>query len=74
MEINEIKKILYKEKPIAKATRSIAYTSLGEEGQEYLTDTSLGKIRFVIPFSDKPLEGFKSEEQAQLLIRWLTIN
>lgn len=73
MNINEIKKALYKEKPIAKATRSISYTQDGELGQEYLADCSLGRVRFVVPMKDKSLEGFKSEEQAQLLIRWLYI-
>jgi len=74
MDVNQIKKVLYKEKPIAEAIRSVAYTATGEQGQEYKADTSLGKVRFVVPFSDKPLNGFKSEEQAQLLIRWLENN
>lgn len=71
MDLNEIKKALYKEKPIAHLTRSTGYTKDGEEGVIYTTDTSLGKIKFVMPYSEKPEGGYKNEEPAQLLIRWI---
>tara|TARA_R110002074_G_scaffold324599_1_gene494944 strand:- start:1022 stop:1222 length:201 start_codon:yes stop_codon:yes gene_type:complete len=64
MELNEIKKALYKQKPIAKLQQKSAgylnYTTKLENGFYCL---------FVIP--NKEAENFEEEMDAKLLIRWL---
>lgn len=63
MNINEIKKALYKEKPIAEKLYN-------EDNYEvYGCDTSVGRCIFKIHISEST--GFKQREPAQLLIRWL---
>lgn len=70
MEVNQIKKALYKEKPIASRLYMI------EKGQSsgtvfYKTKSSLGKHLFSIPKNEA--EDFGEQEPAQLLIRWLIV-
>ena len=71
MEKDKIKKVLYKEKPIAKQT------VINEDSTiEYTTTTSLGEHKFIINPKDNELnEGHllsdAKEIPAQLLIRWL---
>lgn len=67
MEINEIKRALYKEKPIAIMQRAT------QEGLEYKTTCSLGEINFIVPREDFGEGGFNDEEPAQLLIRWIKV-
>lgn len=76
-ELNEIKKVLYKEKPMAK--RTAIYRDGGSTDHEAMT--SLGVVRFHVPIQDKRgtdgtlLPEFQQDEiPAQLLIRWLTLN
>lgn len=66
MKNTEIKKILYKEKPIAKKQKS---RMLPKTHLHYHCITSLGEIKFKIPIE----EGFNFEDEmpAQLLIRWI---
>lgn len=69
MNTNEIKKALYREKPIA---RKYSYNLVMEGGvMHYKTILSNGvKVYFKIPVRDAP-ENLAEEEPAQLLIRWL---
>lgn len=74
MELNEIKKALYKEKPLA--TITAIYRDGGS--LDYEAETSLGKVKFYIPINDqrgsdgKILPEFQVDSiQAQLLIRWI---
>lgn len=71
-ELNEIKKVLYKEKPVANQTL------IREDGFiEYECDCSLGRQKFVISPEDNTLNdngkylAETKEIPAQLLIRWL---
>ena len=67
MELNEIKKVLYKEKPIA-----VRYgESLFFKTYLYTTQSSLGKIKFSVPISDMGEKLFEEKIPAQLLIRWI---
>lgn len=64
--VNDIKKILYKEKPTA--TR----TGFKDGYAYYLTQIEDKKIfEFKIPI--KEAEGFNESEPAKLLIRWLNV-
>lgn len=64
---NQVKKILYREKPIAKI---VIDPELFDEGFLFYTaNTSIGEIAFKIPIEEG--SSFKDEEYAQLLIRWL---
>lgn len=74
MDANEIKKVLYKEKPIA------VQTGIYRDGgsTDYEANTSLGVIKFHVPIQDmrgadgKILPDFQEETiPAQLLIRWI---
>lgn len=66
MTKNEIKKALYREKPIAHK---------GVKGTEYVWFHTILKndrvFHFQIP--SKEATGFNKEEPAQLLIRWLVV-
>ncbi|GEM_PF-2766202 len=66
---NEIKKALYKEKPVAKVIFGEVYN--GELYHYYEAETSIGTATFKIPNSDMGDKIFNSNEPAQLLIRWL---
>jgi len=64
--LEEIKKVLYKEKPLADKLYN-------EDNFEiYGCDTSLGRVIFRIPISESG--DFKRQEPAQLLIRWINQN
>lgn len=65
MEKNEIKKILYREKPLA--TRTQVY----DQVCFYEANTSLGKVEFEIPYREMGNKEFMFQEPAQHLIRWL---
>lgn len=65
--MNEIKKVLYKEKPIAK------FKMIRMEFAYYVTETSLGEIKFVIPVGDMGEADFLPEMDAKLLIRWIEV-
>lgn len=69
MENQEIKKILYKEKPVA--TRQSTIVSHSGTTSYYKAHTSIGEITFTIPHSEMGLNTFNQEENAQLLIRWI---
>lgn len=65
MEKNEIKKELYKQKPIAKFDKIIG-------GVGYWQTTVADQtVTFAIPFEDMGSTEFTSEISSQLLIRWL---
>lgn len=67
MELNDIKKGLYKNKPTAKMNYirlNSAYYSTILEGQE---------IVFKVPTEDMGDADFYSEMDAKLLIRWIVI-
>lgn len=63
MQINDIKKLLYINKPIASVCHSTGYHKY------YETELDNNLFIFRIPLNEA--EGFKEEEPSQLLIRWL---
>ena len=63
--MNEIKKILYKEKPTAHCI------SFSDGIKKYSAKTSTGEVKFEVPVSDMGGNVFPDEESAQLLIRWI---
>jgi len=63
MELNEIKKLLYKNKPIATRYSNNTVCSLYDCVVDNL------QIHFNVPFSDG---DFGDTEHAQLLIRWFS--
>lgn len=67
MTKNEIKKILYKEKPWAKRYAK----KFTKDVWLYECETSIGRITFNIPVDDMGEKIFDDEIPAQLLIRWL---
>ena len=69
MNTNEIKKVLYKEKPLAKK-----YAQPENKSFYYKVDTSIGEVRFNVPISEMGDNLFESEISAQLLIRWIVQN
>jgi len=65
MTTNEIKKMVYKQKPKA-------YLEFIRIGMAYYYTSSLGtKISFQIPISDMGSTDFLPEMEAKLLLRWL---
>lgn len=66
MDINSIKKALYKEKPIARRIINNPYIAT------YLTAMSTGTVHFKIPQSDAIGANLKEEMEAQYLIRWIS--
>tara|TARA_R110000796_G_scaffold159388_1_gene276161 strand:- start:1078 stop:1305 length:228 start_codon:yes stop_codon:yes gene_type:complete len=74
MEKNEIKKALYKEKPIAKKLESSTKeiykysTMIGD----YDYKIPLTEIFFDVPVSDMGDATFEKEMEAKHLIRWIT--
>lgn len=72
MNTNEIKKVLYKEKPVAILCKPF----LGSNNQvkNYRASTSLGIIYFTVPFSEMGEKIFEDELPSQLLIRWMVTN
>lgn len=76
MEINEIKKLLYKQKPKAKLERiyngnAYYYTKLDVSKGYY---EELISVEFVIPVSDMGEASFMVNEDAKHLIRWINID
>jgi len=66
MELNEIKKALYKEKPLAKV---ITETN---EHKGYVCGLENGAtVYFHVPLSEMGENEFDDEISAQLLIRWI---
>lgn len=68
MEKNEIKKALYKEKPVAKRI-----LNTGAEKDHYLYNTQINSedVWFKVPYGDMGATCFEEEMPAQLLIRWI---
>lgn len=64
MKTFEIKKVLYKENPIAERLYN------EDNNVIYGCDSSIGRIIFCVPSIEATY--FKTKEPAQLLIRWLT--
>lgn len=64
---NEIKKMLYREKPMARL--------VGKDNEKYFyrTNTSTGVLSFVVPISDMGEKLFQHDIEAQFLIRWLNV-
>lgn len=74
MELNEIKKILYKEKPIAMLKDNGVSGVRGASavtGSTYEANTSAGVIKFFVLHHEMGDVHFMQEEPAQLLIRWI---
>ena len=68
----EIKKALYKQKPIAKRIL-IQRDKMNIEVHTYRTAVSIGGIMVAITFKipENEAKEFETEMEAQLLIRWL---
>lgn len=64
MEKNEVRKVLYKEKPVAK------FDYIRKGLSFYSAESSMGKLRFEIPVSDMGDADFLPEMEAQYLFRW----
>lgn len=71
MTTNEIKKALYREKPIARLVKKTEQKD-GSLLYTYKCQSSLGYHYFNIPESDMGDKVFDDREPARLLIRWLT--
>lgn len=73
MNINDIKKTLYREKPIAKIQE--VQTDELKEHVLYTTKLLDGKhLAFTIPLEEYDSDKFGEEISAQLLIRWLVFD
>ena len=70
METNEIKKFLYKEKPLARRVENAG----DDKRYTYHVLLNHEDIFFDVPISDMGEKIFDEEIPAQLLIRWLTSN
>ncbi len=64
MTQTEIKKAIYKEKPIAKRTKL-------DHGYHYIALLSTQAVEFFIPFKEMGMTPFDAEMPSQLLIRWI---
>ena len=66
MNINEIKKLLYKKKPTA--------SKFADDGKSYFYDCMIDdmQIFFHVPYSEMGDKFFQISEPAHLLIRWYT--
>lgn len=62
---NELKKALYREKPLAKLSNS------NKELFTYIAETSIGNVTFKVPTNDMGETIFHPYMPAQLLIRWM---
>lgn len=65
MNPNEIKKLLYKEKPVA----TLSETRVLQQVKIYKAETSAGTVLFHIPLDEGFM--FSASEPAQLLCRWI---
>lgn len=70
MELNEIKKALYREKPFAYRQSDIMEDVW--EFHAWLEDRTL--LKFKVPVSDMGEKKFNNMEPAQLLIRWIQLS
>ena len=73
MEKNEIKKALYRQKPIAKKSgERIPLDGSGVDSYGYKTTLDDGTVlHFLVPVKDMGDATFYDEMDAKLLIRWL---
>jgi len=74
---NEIKKLLYKEKPIADMAGNHCFPDIepNERGITYASTISTGVVYFFIPEDECYYEGkliFEKTMEAKELIRWIT--
>jgi hypothetical protein len=69
MSENDVKKVLYKEKPIAIWQHTITGSDMAIKN--YKAISSLGTHLFSVPFSDMGETQFEDEIPSQLFIRWL---
>lgn len=65
MELNEIKKALYKEKPQAN------FSHAKRDGLTYVTKLGKDILYFIVPLSEIQDGVFEQKMPAQQLIRWL---
>lgn len=74
-QLETLKKVLYKENTVATKVKD----NDGDNNSVYETETSVGKVKFVIPFSEQT-DGngdqklFDQYMPAKLLNRWITID
>lgn len=68
MNLNDVKKILYKEKPIA---HRVATQGVNWEIWFYQAHMKGLSVSFAVPESDMGEKLFEKEIPAQLLIRWI---
>ena len=74
MELNQIKKLLYKEKPIAERwSTEVMGMSKQVLSYYYLANISIGEVKFQVPVEEMGDVEFKQYEPAQLLIRWIIL-
>lgn len=76
MNINEIKKALYKEKPIAHMIDDGISGIRGASAVTivtYIANLSFGSIEFCVPTHEMGTNHFGKEQPAHLLIRWIEI-
>lgn len=73
MDIKNVKKALYKERPIAHFVCDSKELGLQTENpiSSYVTQCSLGEVSFDIPQSDMGNSLFPKSVEAQLLNRWI---
>lgn len=72
MEINEIKKEVYKQKPLAELVLPITADGLRYRSIVLNDQNKPVHIYFCVPFKDITAPStFKRSEEAQLLLRWL---
>lgn len=74
MTRNEIKKAIYKEKPIAKEYNKVVYGGITgcDDYSNYICSLLNGtKVHFVVPHKEMGEKPFNTEMPAQLLIRWM---
>lgn len=69
LDKNEIKKVLYKEKPAA--IKYFHDVTMKGSIHSYKAETSIGLVKFEVPEKDMGQKIFNNEEPAQLLIRWI---
>lgn len=76
MTTTDLKKILYKEKPIAYMSDDGVSGIRGASAVTIVTykaNTSVGLVQFCVPTHEMGEKMFGLEEPAQLLIRWIEI-
>lgn len=74
MNLNDIKKALYREKPIATIIDDGVTGTRGSSAitiVTYKAKLSFCTVEFCVPTHEMGIERFKNEEPAHLLIRWI---